>query len=149
MDASPGDDGARQFLEFLACEPITETERWRQKRQCHFDLRFRGQVDFGLFGGCADAREHRQDFGFRISGFGFRVQVRPARRLDFFDQKIDHAFVQVVAAQARVSVRGEHLKHAVVQLEDRKVERAAAQIVNRDLRALLQFVQTVGQGRRR
>src|SRR5213076_2239316 len=72
MDARSRDDVARQVFEFLAREPVSETERGRQKRQRDFHCRFRGQLDFGLLGGFANAREHRKHFGFRISDFGVR-----------------------------------------------------------------------------
>ena len=53
--------------------------------------------------------------------------------------------VDVVAAEPRVAVGREHLEDARVQLEDGNVERAAAEIVDRDLRALAEPVQAVGE----
>jgi hypothetical protein len=43
--------------------------------------------------------------------------------------------VEVVAAEARVARRRHHLEHAVVELEDAHVERAATEIVDGDARA--------------
>ena len=52
--------------------------------------------------------------------------------------------IDIVAAQMRVAVGGEHFEDAVVQLEDRDIERAAAEIVDRD-DAFLALVESVGE----
>src|SRR5437763_506311 len=58
--------------------------------------------------------------------------------------------INIVAAQPRVAVSGEHFENSVIQFDNRNVEGAAAEIVDGDLRAALQFVETVGEsGRRR
>jgi hypothetical protein len=83
---------------------------------------------------------------FRVPGSEFRVGGQAGIvRLDLFDEEFRQAPVQVIAAEAGVAVGGEHLKDAFTQFEDGEVERAAAQVVNGDLRALAQAVQTVGQ----
>ena len=56
--------------------------------------------------------------------------------------------VDVVAAQMRVAVGGEHLEDAVFDAEDRDVERAAAQVVHRD-DAGVPLVEPVGERRGR
>ena len=56
----------------------------------------------------------------------------------------EQAVVDVVAAQVRVAVGREHFENAVLQLENRNVERAAAQIVNGD-DAFLPLVEPVGE----
>jgi hypothetical protein len=43
---------------------------------------------------------------------------------------VDQALVEVVAAEVRVAVGRLHLEHAVADLEDRDVERAAAEVVD-------------------
>ena len=48
---------------------------------------------------------------------------------------LDDAAVEVLAAQERVAGRREHLDHALAHLEDRDVEGAAAEVVDRDLLA--------------
>ena len=59
------------------------------------------------------------------------------------------ALVEVVAAQVRVAVGGLHLDDALADLEDRDVERAAAEVVDGD-RLVLLLVEAVGErGRRR
>ena len=72
-------------------------------------------------------------------------RVRSAAGLDFFEDEINQAFVQVVAAQARVAVGGEDLKNAAVQFQNREIERAAAQIIDGDFGLFGQFAQAVGQ----
>jgi len=52
-----------------------------------------------------------------------------------------------LAAQEGVAVGRLHLEHAVADIQDRHVEGAAAQIVDRDL-GLFVLLQTIGQGRR-
>src|SRR5690606_23530924 len=76
-------------------------------------------------------------------------EVDPLVLLELLDQPVDDLLVEVIAAQVRVAVRRLDLKDAIAQLEDRDVERAAAQVVDRD-DLVLRLVQAVGQrGRRR
>ena len=64
-------------------------------------------------------------------------------------EPVDDALVEVVAAQVRVAVGGLDLEDALAQLQDRDVERAAAQVIDGDALVLL-LVEAVGQrGRRR
>ena len=147
MRAGADDEVPRQVFQLFPREPAMETESRCQKRQRDLDFSFGGQFDFGQFSRLANAREHPQLF--RVPGSRLRVgQVRPSAGPNFFEQEIDDAFVQVVSPQAGVAVGREHLEHAVVQLEDGEVKGAAAQVINRDFRALVQLVQTIGQRRR-
>ncbi len=68
--------------------------------------------------------------------------------LEFGDDPVDDALVDVVAAQVRVAVGGFHFDDAVADFEDGDVEGAAAEVVNRDGFVLL-LVETVGQRRGR
>ena len=52
--------------------------------------------------------------------------------------------IDVVATQMRVAVGGEHLEHAIFDLEDRDVERAAAKVVDRD-DAAIAAIEAVGE----
>ena len=54
--------------------------------------------------------------------------------------------VDVVAAQMRVAAGGDDFEDAFVQLEDRDVERAAAEVVDGDDAVLAWLVQAVGEG---
>ncbi len=57
---------------------------------------------------------------------------------------VDEAHVEVFAAQEGVAVGRLHLEHAVADLEDRYVEGAAAEVIDRDQPALL-LVEAVGE----
>ena len=65
-------------------------------------------------------------------------------RLDIFEGDAQQAVIDVVAAEMRVAVGCEDFEDAVVQLEDRDVESAAAEIVDGD-DAFLALVETVGE----
>ena len=70
----------------------------------------------------------------------------PHSDLNVFERDAQQQIVDIVAAQVRVAVGRQHFEDAVVQPQDRNVERAAAQIVNRD-DAFFALVETVGQRR--
>ena len=63
------------------------------------------------------------------------------------DHQVDQGAVEVVAAQMRVAVRRQHLEDAVPDLQDRDVERAAAQVVDGD-HAFLPPLEPVREARR-
>ncbi len=103
-----------------------------------------GQVDVGRRGG---RQLHLRLLGRFLQALQrHRVlgQVDPLVLLELVHQPLDHALVEVVAAQVRVAVGGLHLEHALAQLQHRDVEGAAAQVVDRDLLVLL-LVEPVGQ----
>ena len=72
----------------------------------------------------------------------------PCSFLNSAARVLDEAHVEVLAAEEGVAVRRLHLEHAVADLEDRDVEGAAAEVVDRD-RAGLLLVEAVGERRRR
>src|SRR5207237_793686 len=90
-------------------------------------------------------------------------QVDVRRFLELLVQVIDDALVEVLAPEERVAVGRLHLEYARVQLQDRDVEGAAAEVVDRDLlgargahagaglarRAALRLVETVRERRGR
>ncbi len=93
------------------------------------------------------------DLGF-LRRFSQPLQRHPVMRqvharflLELADQPVHQPLVDVVAAQVRIPVGQLHLHHAVTHLQNRYVERAAAEIVDRDPLFLL-LVQPVGQRRR-
>ena len=92
-----------------------------------------GEIDLGLDGRLAD-RLHRLG-GQPVPGGA-----------EFGEHQLGEQPIDVVAAQVRVAVGREHLEHAVLDLEDRDVERAAAQVVDGDRAAVL-LVEAVGQRR--
>ncbi len=67
--------------------------------------------------------------------------------LEAEDQPVDDPAVEVLAAEERVAGGGDDLEHAVADLEDRDVEGAAAEVVDRDL-ALDVAAEAVRQRRR-
>ena len=75
------------------------------------------------------------------------AQVDALLLLELVREVGDHPQVEVLAAQEGVAVGGLHLEHAVADLEHRHVERAAAQVVDRD-DAALALVHAVGKGSR-
>ena len=75
------------------------------------------------------------------------AQVDALGLLELGDEPVDDALVEVVAAEVRVAVGGLDLDDALADLEDRDVEGAAAEVVDRDGLVLL-LVEAVGQRRR-
>ena len=80
------------------------------------------QLDLGLLGGFLQA----------LQGELVVAQVDALLLLEFIGEVGDELHVEVFAAEERVAVRRLHLEHAVADLEDRDVERAAAEVVDRD-----------------
>ena len=76
------------------------------------------------------------------------AQVEAFIFLELVDQPVHDALVDVVAAQVRVAVGGLHFDHAFADFKNRNIERAAAEVVDRDGLVLL-LVEPVGQRRRR
>ena len=101
-------------------------------------LLHRRQLDLGLLRGLLEPLD-----GHLVLG-----QVDAVLVLEGVDQPVHDPVVPVVAAQVGVAAGGLHLEHAVADLEDRHVERAAAEVEHDDglLRALL--VEAVGEGGR-
>ena len=67
--------------------------------------------------------------------------------LELGDQPVDDLLVEVVAAEMRVAVGRLHFDDALADFENRDVERAAAEVVDRD-RFVGLLVEAVGQRRR-
>jgi hypothetical protein len=72
----------------------------------------------------------------------------PLLLLELLGDPVHHALVEVVTAEMRVAVGGLHLEDALADLEDRDVEGAAAEVVDRD-RLVLLLVEAVGERGRR
>ncbi len=74
------------------------------------------------------------------------LRSMPSLFLNSDDDPVHHALIEVVAAQVRITVGRLHFDHALADFEDRDVERAAAEVVDRDDLVLL-LVEAVGQRR--
>ena len=98
-----------------------------------------GELDLRLLGGLLQALH-----GDLVTG-----EVDAVGALELADEVLHDALVEVVAAQTVVARRGQHLDHAVVDLQNGDIERAAAEVIDHDLLCLL-LVDAVGQrgGRR-
>ena len=75
------------------------------------------------------------------------IAARVLGQAQLFQEVTGDGAVEVVAAERRVAAGRLHLEHAVLQLQDRDVERAAAEIEHRE-HALGCLVEPVGQRRR-
>ena len=116
----------------------------RDVRQVDVGLLRRRELDLRLFGGLLEAlqREH------------VVLEVDAGFLLELGDDVVDHALVEVLAAQERVAVGRQHLELVLLvdlgDLDDRDVERAAAQVVHRDLAIAFLLVHAERErGRRR
>ncbi len=112
----------------------------RDVRQVDLGLLRRRQLDLGLLGGILQALQRKHVLR----------QVDARLLLELADDVIDDALVEVFAAQEGVAIGRQHfellLAVHVGDLDDRDVERAAAQVIHRDLAvALLVLVQAEGQ----
>ena len=72
------------------------------------------------------------------------AQIDALLLLELVGEIVDEAHVEVLAAEEGVAVGRLHLEHAVADLEDRNVEGAAAEVVDRDGAGLL-LVEAVGE----
>ena len=88
------------------------------------------------------------DHGFadRLHRFSVTAEVDSEVAANVVERDRDQQVVNVVAAEMRVAVGGDDLEDSVVQLQDRNVEGAAAEIVDRNDSVLL-LVEAVGERR--
>ena len=106
-----------------------------------------GQVDLGL--------GRRRELHLRLlRGLLQALQRHPVLRevdalflFELADDPVDDSLIEVVAAEVRVAVGRLHFDDAFADLEDRDVERAAAEVVDGDQLFFL-LVEPVGQRRR-
>ena len=106
----------------------------RDERQVDLRLLRRGELDLGLLGRLVEALE----------GHLVLRQVDALGCLELLDEPVDDRLVEVVAAQVVVTGGGLDLEHAVADLEDRHVERAAAEVEDED-RLVGLLVEAVGE----
>ena len=101
---------------------------WRRRRQ----------LDLRLLGGLLQPLQRHLVLG----------QVDAVLLLELAREVLDDAHVEVFAAEEGVAVGRLHLEEALVDLEDRDVEGAAAEVIDRD-RLGAGLVEAVGERRRR
>ena len=106
-----------------------------------------GQVDVGLRGGGQLHLGLLGRFLQTLQRHLVGAQVDAVVGLELVGQPVDDALIPVVAAQVVVARGGRDLEHAVAQLQDGHVERAAAQVEHEDLLILVGLVQAVSQRR--
>ena len=109
--------------------------RCRDEGQVDFALGGAGEFDLGLF----------RRLGEALQGLFVLAQIDAFVALEGGGQVIDDHLVEVIAAQMGVATGGEHLKHAVANLQHRDVKRTAAQIEHQDALVAL-AIQAIGQG---
>ena len=110
----------------------------RQEGQIDVRLLHLRQLDLGFFGG----------FLQPLHGHAIFADVDALILLEFRDQPIDNAIVDVIAAQVRVAGGGFDFDDAFAYFQNGNIERAAAQVIDRD-RLVLLFVQAIRQRRSR
>ena len=88
--------------------------------------------------------DHR--FADRLHGFAVAAKVETQVAANIVERDRDQQVVDVVAAEVGIAVGGDDFEDAVMQLQNRNIEGAAAQIVDGD-DAVLLFIETVGQRR--
>ena len=94
----------------------------RDEGQVDLGLLRRGELDLGLLGRLLQALQRKL----------VATQVDARLFLELVREIIDDAHVEVLAAEEGVAVGRLHLEHAVADLEDRDVERAAAKVIDGD-----------------
>jgi hypothetical protein len=133
-----------ELLELAAREQALEVQRLvararDDERQVHLGLDDARELALGLLRGVLEALE----------GHAVLAEVDVVLVLEARDEPVDDALVEVLAAEERVARGGDHLEHARrADLQDGDVERAAAEVVDRD--GLVDVLaEAVGEGRGR
>ena len=108
-------------------------------RQVHIGLLSARQLNFGFFG----------SFFQTLHGQVVARQINATVRLELVYQVVDQRQVKVFAAQEGITVGGQHFKLGfavdIGNFDDRDIEGAATQVVDRDGFVAAGFVHTVGQ----
>ena len=94
-----------------------------------------GKLDLGLLGSLLQALH-----GDLIAG-----EVHAIGALELADHPLHDALIEVIAAQAVVAGSGQNLDDTVVNIQNGDIKRAAAQVIDHDLLALL-LIHAVGKG---
>src|SRR5260370_38442274 len=87
---------------------------------------------------------HRRELGLGLFGSFFQplqrhpivAQIDSLVLAEFVSQVVDDSLIEILAAEERVAVSRLDLKHAFAELENRDIERTAAEIEDRNLLVL-------------
>ena len=138
LDADTGlvDQVADQIIELRTADRHVEVLRagsvHRDERQIDVRLRHAGEVNLCLFG------SFLQTLHCHFVG----AQIDAVALLELIRDVVHEALVEVVAAQAVVARRCKNLEHAVADLKNGNIERAATEVVHEDLLVLF-FIHAV------
>ena len=117
------------------CADVLRPARIRSdKRQINVVLLRAGESDLRFFGFLLDALER----------VGLLAQIHAALLFEFVEDPIHDAIVPVITAEVSITVCRFDFEDAVADFQNRNVERATAEVVNRDLLVLF-LVETVCQ----
>ncbi|EKQ63152.1 putative NAD-specific glutamate dehydrogenase [Xanthomonas citri pv. malvacearum str. GSPB1386] len=108
-------------------------------RQVHFGLLAGRQLDLGALCGVLQALQRQR----------ILAQIDTLILVEFIDQVLDDAVVEIFAAQEGVAIGGQHFELLLAidfsDFDDRDVEGAAAQVVHGNLAVAAVLVQAIGQ----
>ena len=138
------DEAVGELLELRAAQLHHQVLRPRGRggdvRQVDFGLRRRRQLHLRLLRRLFQALErHRVVAQVEAVVLGLKL----------VGEEIDDHLVEVIAAEVGIAVGAQHFEDALAQLQDRDIERTAAQVIDGDLMVNVVFVEPVGEGRRR
>ena len=108
----------------------------RDERQVHFCRRCRRQLDLRLFGSFLQPLQSKLVLR-QVDAFGL---------LEFGCQELDDRRVEIFTAKEGVAIGRLNFEHAIADLKDRDVERAATKIIDRDQLAFALF-KAIGERR--
>ncbi len=124
--------GAGQFLD----QVLGPAGICGDEGQIDFSLHGGGEFDLGSFRGVTQTlQSHFVALAAKVEAFVF---------LEFVDEPVDQALIDVIAAEVGVTVGGFNFDNASADFENRNVERSAAEVVDGD-GLVFSFVETVGE----
>ena len=100
-------------------------------------MRRTGKIDLGFFCGFLEA----------LQSHLVLTEVDAVFLFEFVGDPIHDHLIEIIATQMRIAVGGLYFEHAIADFQNGNVERATAQVIDRDGFICL-FVQPVGQSRR-
>src|SRR4030081_4023720 len=99
------------------------------ERQIHIGMSRAREFDLGLLGGVHEPLQRK----------AILAQIDAILFAEFVGKIVDDPLVEILTAEEGIAVGRFDLEHAVADLENRNVERAAAKVIDGDLAAPLFF----------